>query len=116
MPYIETSMGGDPATSWKHAEHVFRTVARLSHRIKEDLGRYRPPETLQAQEEPEDAQFLEGASFAAGSFIRASRRRKPLVASHISSPAAASRTLRRRWAKRWDRWSARQKAPLQSCR
>lgn len=76
MPYIETSMGGDPATSWKHAEHVFRTVARLSHRIKEDLGRYRPPETLQAQEEPEDAQFLEGASFAAGSFIQSFKKTK----------------------------------------
>ena len=76
MPYIETSFGGDPRTGWRHAEHVFRTVARLSHRMTENLGRHRPPETVRAPEEPEDAQYLEGASFAAGSFVKSFKRTK----------------------------------------
>ena len=29
MPYIETSFGGDPKSSWRNAERVFRTVAQL---------------------------------------------------------------------------------------
>ena len=71
MPYIETSFCGDPRTGWRHADHIFRTVARLSHQMKENLGRHRPPETVRAPEEPEDAEFLQNASFeVAGSFVR----------------------------------------------
>ena len=77
MPYIETSFGGDPASSWRQAEHVFRTVARLSHAVKENLGRHQPPETVRAVEEPEDAKFLEGASFVAGSFVQSFKKRSP---------------------------------------
>jgi len=74
MPYIETSFGGDPRTGWRHAEHVFRTVARLSHSMKENLGRYRPPETVRAVDEPDDLQHLEGASLAAGSFVKSFKK------------------------------------------
>lgn len=56
MPYIETSFGADPATSWRHAQHVFRTVARAAHRMNDNLGRHLPPETVRVPEEPEEVE------------------------------------------------------------
>jgi GTPase SAR1 family protein len=68
MPYVETSFGGDPRTGWKHAERVFRTISRTAHRLKENLGRHRPPETVRVPEEPDASEDGTG-SFDAGTFL-----------------------------------------------
>ena len=66
MPYLETSFGGDPRADWRHAEHVFRTVARTAHRMKENFGRHRPPETVRVAPE---ADFSDETSTHGGSFV-----------------------------------------------
>ena len=86
MPYIETSFGGDPKADWRHAEHVFRTVARAAHHVKENLGRHRPPETVRVPRSP------------------TMRRRitTPCMAAAASSPRRAWRRRHRR-SGRWAR-------------
>ena len=51
MPYLETSFGADPVADWRNAEHVFRTVARTAHRMRENFGRHRPPDTVRVAPE-----------------------------------------------------------------
>ena len=72
MPYLETSFGGDELTSWRHAERIFRSIARMLYRAKENLGRYLPPETVRVPEEPDHAEEEGEANLAAGlrSFTR----------------------------------------------
>ncbi len=60
MPYIETSLTGDPKLAWRNAERVFRTVARTVHRTRENLGRHQPPETVRTVEEPDHTDEVEG--------------------------------------------------------
>ena len=45
MPYIETSLTGDPKAAWRASERVFRTVARTAARMRENVGRYQVPLT-----------------------------------------------------------------------
>ena len=77
MPYLETSFGGDPNMSWRHAEHVFRTVARNADRLSSNFGRHRPPDTVRVAPEAEyaeaDASFVGGESFV-GSFVKSTTR------------------------------------------
>ena len=51
MPYLETAFGGDPRESWRHSERVMRTVARTAHRMRENFGRHRPPDTVRVADE-----------------------------------------------------------------
>ena len=59
---------------YKHAEHVFRTVARAAHRMREDFGRHKPPETVRVAEEDDanEDSFGSGGGFDAGTFIEKS--------------------------------------------
>lgn len=66
MPYIETAFGGDPREGWRNAEHVFRTVARNAHQLKENFGRHRPPETVRVAPE---AEYLEESANFGESFV-----------------------------------------------
>ena len=104
MPYIETSFGGDPRGSWRHAEHVFRTVARTANRLKENYGRHKPPETVRVSDEVEysdevvDIGSLEDiGSFVEKSFIkrfglpnRRERKDKDMAPAPAPAPAPAS--------------------------
>ena len=93
MPYIETSFGGDPTTSWRHAEHVFRTVARTAHRVKENLGKHRPPETVRVAEEPDYVDERPAAAGALGSFFRGrsgSSRPSVSLAERLSTSVSTS--------------------------
>ena len=48
------------------AWQVFRTVARTAHRMKENFGRHRPPETVRVAPE---ADFSDETSTHSGSFV-----------------------------------------------
>ena len=92
MPYIETTFGGDPLSSWRHAEHVFRTVARSAHRMKENLNRHQPPETVRVAEEPDYAEDdAIGRRSALGEKLKAAARASLLGASLVATAGAAAK-------------------------
>ena len=76
MPYIETSFGGDPRQSWRHAEHVFRTIARTTFCLKENLGRHVAPETVRVADEPD---YVDEAEQGLAGFARESLRNGSFV-------------------------------------
>jgi len=86
MPYIETSFGGDPRAAWRHAEHVFRTVARTAHRVRENFGRFHPPETVRVAPESEYSDEVTSES----SFLDARRIEQSFVQRFAPSRAGQS--------------------------
>ena len=83
MPYIETAFGADPTEDWRHAEHVFRTVARTAHRMKENFGRHRPPETVRVAPEEEYTGDLANEDLLTNvsqSFVRSFKKKAPVGA------------------------------------
>jgi len=105
MPYIETSFGGDPRAAWRNAEHVFRTVARTAHRLRENFGRFHPPETVRVAAETEysdevtaDASFLDARSIEK-SFVQrfGSSHGRPSIsdqiAGHVREPLDKAKEL-----------------------
>ena len=58
MPYIETSLVGDPEYAYHQAERVFRTIARLENQVRQNYGRYQPPDSREVPLEPDAAEVL----------------------------------------------------------
>ena len=54
MPFIETSLAGDPGSSFRCAERVFSTAATAARDARERYGRFEPPNTLRVLEPDAD--------------------------------------------------------------
>ena len=54
MPYLETSLAGDPSSSFRCAERVFSTAAQAARGARERYGHFEPPNTLRVMEPDAD--------------------------------------------------------------